>query len=136
MESMSKSDGRRSASSTLSIVAGSIMVASGLVAVAMMTTWSSLGGMMGYGMGGMMGGWGMMSPSLMFGAVAAVSAFTVGLGVVLVVGGYAIHKSPKSAGAWGTAILVVSVIGLIGMSGFFIGPVIGIIAGILALTKR
>ena len=50
---------------------------------------------MGYGMGGMMGGWGMMSPSLMFGAVAAVSAFTVGLGAVLVVGGYAIHKSPE-----------------------------------------
>ena len=137
MESMPKSEIGRPVSSTLSIIAGTIMIASGLVAVAMMAMWSSISGMPGYGMGGMMGGWGMMSSSpFMWGMGGTVAGLTVGLGAILIIGGYSIQKAHQGAGSWGVAILVASIIGLIGMSGFFIGPVIGIIAGILALTKK
>lgn len=138
MENASKSDVGRPVSSILSILGGALMVASGLMAAGMMATWSSIGGMPGYGMGGMMmGGWGMMmSSQFMWGAVGAVSAFTIGLGAVLIVGGYFIQKTPESASKWGTAILIVSIIGLVSMSGFFIGPIVGIIGGVLALTKK
>jgi hypothetical protein len=79
------------------------------------------GGMMG---GGILGGWGIAS---------AVSA---GLGAILIIGGYSIHKKPESASGWSVAIPVTSIVGLVSMSGFFIRPIIGIIGGILALTKR
>ena len=123
-------------SSTLSFIGGALMVASGLLVVAMMAMWSSISGMPGYGMGGMMGGWGMMSSGPMWGMVGTASGLTIGLGTILIVGGYSIRKSPESASRWGVAILIASVIGLIGMSGFFIGPVVGIVTGLLALTRK
>jgi len=112
------------------------MVASGLLVIAMMAMWTSITSMPSYGIGGMMGGWGMMSYGVMWGMVGTISGLTIALGAILIVGGYSIQKSPESTSRWGVAILVASIIGLIGMSGFFIGPVIGIIAGILALTKK
>jgi hypothetical protein len=137
MESMPKSEIGRPASSALLIIAGTITIASGLVAVAMMAMWSSISGMPGYGIGGMISGWGMMSSSaFMWGMVGTVAGLTIGRGAILIIGGYSIQKAPQSAGSWGVAILIASIIGLIGMSGVFIGPIIGIIAGILALTNK
>lgn len=135
MERVSNSEKGMVPSSMLSIIGGGLMVASGLVVISMMAMWPQFGGMPGYGMGGMRGGWGMMSSTLMWSSVGTVSALTIGLGAILIVGGYLMQK-PESAGTLGAAILVTSIVGLIGMSGFFIGPVIGIIAGILALTKK
>ena len=112
------------------------MVVSGLIMVPMMAMWSQVGGMPAYWMGGMMGGWGMMSSTFMLGAIGTVSAVTVGLGAALVVGGYYLQKRPESARKWGSAILIISIVSLIGMSGFFVGPLLGIIGGILALTKK
>jgi hypothetical protein len=42
----------------------------------------------------------------------------------------------KSAGALGVAILVAFIVGLLSMSGFFVGPILGIVAGILALARK
>lgn len=136
MERVSKSEKGMAPLSILSIIGGGLMVVSGLVVISMMAMWPQFGGMPGYGMGGMMGGWGMMSSTLMWSSVGTVSALTIGLGAILIAGGYLMQKKPESAGTLGAAILVTSIVGLIGMSGFFIGPVIGIIAGILALTKK
>ena len=47
-----------------------------------------------------------------------------------------IYKKPESLSKWSVAVLVSSIVGLVSMSGFFIGPVLGIIGGILALTKN
>jgi hypothetical protein len=96
-------------------------------------------GMMGPGMmgPGMMGP-GMMMPlqPFMWTAIAVISAIAIGIGAILIIGGYLIYRKPESAGKWGVAILVASIVGLFGMGGFFIGPILGIIGGILALTKR
>jgi hypothetical protein len=61
-----KSERGRSASSTLSMIGGAIMVPSGLVA-AVVAVWSSIGGMPGYGLmgGGML--MGMISSSAFMG---------------------------------------------------------------------
>jgi hypothetical protein len=86
---------------------------------------------------GMMGP-GMMMPfqSFMWTAIAVISAISIGIGVILIIGGYLIYRKSESASKWGVVILVLSIIGLFGMGGFFVGPILGIIGGILALTKR
>jgi hypothetical protein len=130
-------------SSILSIIGGSLMIISGLVPLAMLGM-SGRYGMMGPGMmgPGMMGpgmmGPGMMMPlqPFMWTAIAVISAIAIGIGAILIIGGYLIYRKPESAGKWGVAILVASIVGLFGMGGFFIGPILGIIGGILALTKR
>jgi hypothetical protein len=115
-------------SSILSIIGGSLMIISGLVPLAML---------------GMSGRYGMMGPGMMmplqpfmWTAIAVISAIAIGIGAILIIGGYLIYRKPESAGKWGVAILVASIVGLFGMGGFFIGPILGIIGGILALTKR
>jgi hypothetical protein len=68
--------------------------------------------------------------------VGAVSGISLAAGGVVVLGAYAIHVKPESKNVWGIGILVASIIGLFGMGGFLIGPILGIIGGILALTKK
>ena len=115
------------------------MVLGGLLALSVAAMFAQTG-IPGFGVGGMMGG-GMMSGGGMMGGNilggwGILSGISAGLGAILIVGGYSIHKKPESASGWGVAILVTSIVGLFGMSGFFIGPIIGIIGGILALTKK
>jgi hypothetical protein len=42
----------------------------------------------------------------------------------------------KASGQWGIAILISGIVGLVGMSGFFIGPILAIIGGILAMARK
>lgn len=70
--------------------------------------------------------------------LATVSSISIGSGVVTILGGYKLYtrKASSNVTGWSTAILVSSIVGLISMSGFFIGPILGIVGGILAVTKR
>jgi hypothetical protein len=122
-------------SSILSIIGGSLMVAGGIFALSMFSIWSQAG-MQGWGpmMGG--GGWGMMSGGYFTWAVGTMAAVSLAAGALAIAGGYAIYAKPASASVWGIGILIASIVGLLTMSGFFIGPVLGIIGGILALTKK
>jgi hypothetical protein len=83
-----------------------------------------------------MRGDGMMSYSFMWGAVGGVAAIWAATGAVNIVGGYAIYKKPESSTKWGIAILIASIVGLLTVGGFIIGPILGIVAGILALVKK
>jgi hypothetical protein len=132
----------------MAVIGGALMLAGGIFALSMLSLWNTqmMGMMMPSGLGGQMmmggsGGWGMtmMVPDgagFMWWAVGTLSAISVGAGAVSVAGGLAIHRKPASAGVWGIGILVASIVGLVSMSGFFIGPILGIIAGILALAKK
>ena len=85
--------------------------------------------------GGMMGGGGggtMMSDSFMQTAIWGVAAIWAGTGAVSIVGGYAIYRNPQRITIWGIAILIASIVGLLTVGGFIIGPILGIIAGILS----
>ena len=83
-------------SSILSIIGGSLMIISGLVPLAMLGM-SGRYGMMGPGMmgPGMMGP-GMMMPlqPFMCTAIAVISAIAIGIGVILIIGGYLIYRKP------------------------------------------
>ena len=132
----------------LALIGGAFMILGGAVALAafsfwnpqMMSTqqqgWPWGGGMMGGG-GMMWGGWNVM-PGGLWWPLATVSSISIGSGVVTILGGYKLYirKASSNVTGWSTAILVSSIVGLISMSGFFIGPILGIIGGILAMTKR
>jgi hypothetical protein len=134
MESISKSSSM-APSSILSIIGGSLMVAGGIFALSMFGIWSQAG-MAGWGpmMGG--GGWGMMPGGYFTWVVGTMAAVSLAAGVLTIAGGYAVHVRPASSSIWGIGILIASIVGLVTMSGFYIGPVLGIIGGILALTKK
>lgn len=123
-------------SSVLAIIAGALMVA-GVIAGAFIFTVGNDGGMMMMTTSpGMMGDGGMMSDSFMWAAIGGVAAVWAGTGAVNIVGGYAIYRNPQSATKWGIAILIASIVGLLTVGGFIIGPILGIVAGILALVKK
>jgi hypothetical protein len=132
METTSKRESGMAPSAILSIIGGALMVLGGVLALSFAAMFAQTG-IPGFGMGG---GMGMMGGGGILGGWGILSGISAGLGAILIVGGYSIHKKPESASGWGVAILVTSIVGLFGMSGFFIGPIIGIIGGILALTKK
>lgn len=139
MERVSKSSSNLVPSSILSIIGGSLIIIGGLVPLAILGMSGHYGMMSGMGTGRMIGGgFGMMMPlqSFMWTAIAVISVISIGVGAILISGGYLIYRKPETAGRWGVAILVASVVSLFSMGGFFIGPILGIIGGILALTRR
>ena len=121
-------------SSILAIIAGALMIAGVIAGALMFTVWNDGGTMMTSP--GMMGGGRMMSDSFMWAAIGGVAAIWAATGAVCIVGGYAIYRNLQSATKWGIAILIASIVGLLTASGFFIGPILGIVAGILALIRK
>lgn len=81
------------------------------------------GGMMGGGMmGGMMGGgWFFYLPLI--------------AGIMVILGAVLMKIIPKEITIWGIVVLVFSVIGFTGMGLSFIGAIIGIIGGVIAISK-
>lgn len=77
-----------------------------------------------------------MSSPFVWSAFASISAVSMALGALLILGGSLTFNRPQTSKSWGIVVLVASVVGLVVMSGFFIDPILGIIAGILALAKK
>lgn len=112
------------------------MIAGGVLALSMFGFGTQAGMMRGLGGGMMMGMSGMMSGGFMGTAVGTMSAISIGAGAVSIAGGYSIYKKPESAGMWGVAILISGIVGIVGISGFFVGPILAVIGAILAIAKR
>ena len=121
-------------SSILAIIAGALMIAGIIVGALIFTPWGDNGMMMTSP--GRMGGDDMMSDSFMWAVIWGVAAIWAGIGAVCIVGAYAIHRNLQSTTTWGIAILISSIVGLVTVGGFIIGPILGIVAGILALVKK
>ncbi|MEM4450200.1 MAG: DUF6114 domain-containing protein, partial [Nitrososphaerota archaeon] len=56
-------------------------------------------------------------------------------GALLILGGLMIRVNPKDTQLWGIIILIFSIIGFLSGGGFLIGSIIGLIGGIIAITK-
>jgi Family of unknown function (DUF6114) len=154
MEKVPRNSGRNPAipsSSILSIIAGSLIIIGGfLIPLTMMLGMSGhydmkmsrFGtGVMTRGSCGIIrGGCGMMmiplQPLTWWTATAVIPVISIVTGVILIIGGYSIYKSPESEDKWGIPILFTSIVSLFGMGGFLIGSILGIIGGITALTRR
>ncbi len=95
-----------------------------------------------YGPGymGMMGGYyggfyGMMS-GLYFntGIFYAMSAVGLASGLVILIGAVMAYSRPDSTLPWSVLMLVFSIISLVAMGGFFVGALLGFVAGVVGLT--
>lgn len=57
-------------------------------------------------------------------------------GIIVLVGAVMLSSQSRQNAAWGTVILIFSAFSLIGGGGFFIGSILGILGGIIAITWR
>ncbi|MGC9069070.1 MAG: hypothetical protein ACP5GU_07675 [Thermoprotei archaeon] len=97
---------------------------------------------------GWVGGWGMMGGGHMMGGWYAWPWWSSGMGVFIIfpiiglisgilvtIGAVKLHSSADTS-TWGTIIIVFSIISFIGGGGFFLGAILGLIGGILAITLK
>ena len=91
-----------------------------------------MGSMMGY-MSGMMDGFG-TSGVLSGVLVIAVSVIGIASGIVVIYGAFSVRSKPEERTTWGALILAFSLISLLGLGGFLVGAILGILGGILALV--
>ncbi len=133
-------DFRPLAGFALSLIAGVLILAGGVA----MLGYSSgpYGGMMG-GYSGMMGGYGGGMMSGYYGMMQGFGGWFYGFavlgimtGVLVLFGAIMMYDRPRQAAMWGVMVLVFSVVSFFGAGGFFVGAVLGILGGILALTWR
>ncbi|MBI4258896.1 MAG: hypothetical protein HY619_08065 [Thaumarchaeota archaeon] len=111
----------------LSLVAGILMMVSGAVTTFLAYSWAPFwGGMMG---GRMMG----FGPTWMFGGISLLGLAS---GAVVVISAILLRSRPKEYNTWGILILIFSILSFFGMGGFFIGAIIGIVGGALALSWK
>jgi hypothetical protein len=82
---------------------------------------------------GMPVGWGGPWGSMMWGSIPWLGLIS---GLVVLIGAILLYAYPKQSVGWGIVILIFSVISLWGMGGFFIGAVLGVIGGALAVGSK
>lgn len=125
---------RPSLAVTLSIIAGAFIIVGGGMLFMMLSYCGSDYGMMN-GFGGMMGGYSHMMGDVGF-PFSLMNVMVVGLvsGVIVLTGAIMLNANPSQHTAWGTIILVFSIVSFLGMGGLFIGGILGIIGGAFALA--
>ena len=121
------SENRPTVAVILSLIGGVLMLLGG----AMFSMFGFIGfGMMG-GYWGMMGGFGFP-----FGLTMVFSLIGLVSGVLVIIGAVMLDTRSSEHMAWGIIVLVFSIISFLGMGGFFVGAILGIIGGAFALTFR
>lgn len=107
----------------LSLAGGILIILGSIVSLLFFANiQSSMHDRMGGMMGGMMSGW--------FLSIPVVAGILVILGAVL------INARPQETTLWGIIIIIFSIVGFTGMGLSFLGSILGIIGGALALSKR
>jgi hypothetical protein len=121
----------------LSIIGGALMLLGGSMALMMLTYYDENSGMMD-GFGGMMGGYRHMMNGLGFpyGLMSGLMLVSLVSGVLVIIGAVMINIHPSQSSTWGIIVLVFSIISFLGMGGFLIGAVLGIVGGALALSWK
>ena len=89
-------------------------------------------------MDGMMGGYqGMMgSFGLPFGLMGGLILVGLVSGIFVILGAVMLNSRPAEHTGWGTVILVFSITSFLGMGGFLIGAILGIVGGAFAISWR
>jgi hypothetical protein len=80
-----------------------------------------MGGMMGGMMVGMMSGWFLSIPIV--------------AGILVIIGAIMLNARPRQNTLWGIIIVIFSIVGFTGMGLSFLGSILGIIGGAIAISK-
>ncbi len=71
------------------------------------------------------------------GTVLALGIVGLIMGIIMIVGAFMMYSKPTSAKMWGVIVLILSIVSWVtAIGGFFIGFLLGLIGGILALTFK
>lgn len=134
MVSVAKEE-KLSAPVILAVIAGSLMLIGGMVSLGMMIGYHTMYG--GHRMLGMMmyGGLQTVMPQVSP-WIIAISISSLFCGGIILYSSYRLHTMPQEAKTYGTVILIVSIAGIFAGNGFLLGSVLGIIAGIMAISKK
>ena len=116
----------------LSLIGGILMLINGGMSLMMLTYYGTDFGFMW----GMMGGYMGMMGSLGFPFGSFLGLMIVGLvcGIIVTIGALMLNSRPAEHRSWGIVILIFSVISFLGMGGFYIGAILGVAGGALALS--
>lgn len=119
---------------TLSLIGGLFILIGSLFSF----IWIAMGNATSGGFWGMMGGWhGMMGGfGYSYSYMTAFSLIGVVCGVIVIIGALMLNARPAEHTMWGVLIIVFSAVSLIGMGGWFIGALLGIIGGAFALSWK
>ena len=93
-----------------------------------------MGGMMGGYYGGMMGGGYYYGTGGYYGMMYALEGVGLIAGVLVIIFALMMRSRPADRHTYGALVLAFSLISFVGMGGFLIGAVIGLVGGILALA--
>jgi predicted benzoate:H+ symporter BenE len=96
--------------------------------------WSGYGGYMRGMMDGNHGFMGAYGSSNSF--FALISALSLISGVIVLVSAVLLRVRPQENAVWATLIIAFSIVSFVGMGGYFIGAVFGIVGGALALGYK
>lgn len=66
----------------------------------------------------------------------ALAVVALLFGLIILVGAFMLRSKPQSSKTWGIVILLLAIISLVGGGGFFIGFILALIGGILAITWK
>ncbi len=122
----------------LSLVSGILIVISAVLSFIWFSVGAStFGGFMG-GFGGMMGGYqGMMgSLGIPFGNFGTLSLIGLVTGIIVIISAAMLNLRPSEHVAWGTLVIIFSVVSFVDMGGFMFGAIMGIAGGALAISYR
>lgn len=122
----------------LALIGGPLIMVGGIMFFVWNYSWMGMGGMMDSDMmmGGMMQGMWMMNDRFWFNVSNILSLSSVASGAIVTASGLMMYYRPRDSSQWGIVTLVFSVFGFLGMGGFIIGSMLGILGGILALFKK
>ena len=118
----------------LSLVGGLLIFVGSAVSI----VWFSVGSAPFGGYWGMMSGWHGMTGSYGFtyDYLLVLSVLGLACGVIVVVGGFMLSLRPLEHVTWGVLIVIFSAISFVSMGGWFVGAILGIVGGALALSWR
>jgi hypothetical protein len=118
----------------LSLIGGVIIFVTSLVGLAWFGTsgpgWGGFGGWMN----GMMGGSHGFTGGGQFGFFSILSILGLFSGVIMIFGAVMLRARPQDHLIWGVVVLVFALVSFVDMGGFFVGAILGIIGGALALS--
>lgn len=104
----------------LSLIGGILILIDGIITAAVAAAVGSV--IAGFGFGGL------GAILIIFGVIALL------FGLVVLYGAMQLKNRPETAKTWGILILIFSLISFIGGGGFYIGAILGLVGGILALV--
>src|SRR3990170_4583392 len=118
----------------LSLVGGLLIFVGSAVSI----VWFSVGSAPFGGFWGMMSGWHGMTGSYGFAYdyLLVLSVLGLACGVLVVVDGFMLSLRPWDHVTWGVLIVIFSAISFVSMGGWFVGAILGIVGGALALAWR